>query len=81
MSRSPTRRTARPAAPSAPMPAPAPPRPRSNRWSCTHVCPLARKSARASRFSNQQQQAILKKYAAGNGFALIDEFIDVETAK
>jgi DNA invertase Pin-like site-specific DNA recombinase len=32
-------------------------------------------------FSIPAQQAILKKYAADNGFAVLEEFIDVETAK
>lgn len=32
-------------------------------------------------FSIPAQQAILKKYAADNGFAILEEFIDVETAK
>jgi hypothetical protein len=32
-------------------------------------------------FSIPAQQALLKKYAADNGFAIVEEFIDVETAK
>ena len=32
-------------------------------------------------FSIPAQQAVLKKYANDNGFAIIEEFIDVETAK
>ncbi|MCB9779711.1 MAG: recombinase family protein [Alphaproteobacteria bacterium] len=32
-------------------------------------------------FSIPAQQAILKKYANDNGFAIVEEFIDVETAK
>ncbi len=79
MSRSPTRRTARPCRSAAAKAAAVAATP-----SLKQAVLYARVSSREQEregFSIPAQQAILKKYAADNGFAVIEEFIDVETAK
>ena len=79
MSRSPTRRTARPgrsAAAKAAAVADAP--------SLKRAVLYARVSSREQEregFSIQAQQTLLRKYAADHGFAVVEEFVDVETAK
>ncbi len=76
MSRPTTRRTARPGRGNTPAGPPTP----ALRQAVMYARVSSREQEREG-FSIPAQQAVLRQYASDNGFGIVEEFIDVETAK